>query len=85
MPARDTTGYNLAPPERAKAVVPSDGTSLDAIPRALYVGTAGNLAITMAGGDDVTLLNVEAGSMLPLRVTHVKATGTTAANIVAFW
>lgn len=49
--------------------------------RALYVGTEGNITVTMLGGQSVTFTAVPAGSMLPLRVTHVTA-GT---GVVAIW
>jgi hypothetical protein len=39
----------------------------------------------MASGNSLTLTGVTAGSVLPLRVTKVKSTGTTATNIAALW
>ena len=73
-----------SPAARAVAVTPSDGTALTLVSRGIYVGSAGNLAVTMkAGGNDVTFVGVAAGSLLPLRVTHVLSTGTTASDIVA--
>jgi hypothetical protein len=50
--------------------------------RGLYVGGAGNVAVTMAGGGDVTFSGVPAGMILPIRVTHVLG-ATTATNIIA--
>lgn len=58
---------------------PSD---LPDIPRALWVGTGGDLAVTLASGD-VILKAVPAGSLLPIKPSRVLAVGTTAADIVA--
>lgn len=74
-----------APAREAAAIVPSDGNDLASLPRAIFVGTAGDLAVTMAGGQSVTLRGVAAGSTLPIRVRRVLATGTTAADLVALW
>jgi hypothetical protein len=66
------------------AVTTSDATVLTTT-RYIFVGGAGNLSVVMSSGTTVTLTGVIAGSWLPLRVTKVKATGTTATNIAAFW
>ena len=71
-----------SPADNAAAVTPSDSTDLAYNSRALYIGGAGNLAVTMAGGGDVTFTGIPAGSILPVRVTRVKATSTTATSIV---
>jgi hypothetical protein len=66
------------------AVTTSDSTVLTTT-RAVFVGGAGNLAVVLSSGTTLTLTGVTAGSLLPLRVTKVKATGTTATNIAALW
>lgn len=71
-----------APAEAAEVIVPSDGQALAHATRALYVGASGDLRVTFVGGDTVTLTGVAGGSILPLRVTHVRATGTTAGAIL---
>ena len=72
------------PARDAVAVVPSDATPLATIPRALYVGTGGTLVVRCIDSvADVTLKNVASGQIVDLRVSHVRATGTTAADIVA--
>jgi hypothetical protein len=71
-----------SPADNATAVTPSDSTDLAYTSRALYIGGAGNLVVTMAGGGDVTFSAVPAGSILPIRVSRVKATSTTATSIV---
>lgn len=73
-------GSVSAPAGGAFAVTPSNTTKFRA--NALYVGTAGNVAVTMEDGSQVTFNTVPAGSVLPLRVSQVLATGTTASNII---
>lgn len=65
----------------ATVVVPSDATVLTET-AALWVGGAGNLAVRI-GGVNVTFNAVPAGTLMPLKVDQVRATGTTATNIVA--
>ena len=65
------------------AVTPSDSTVLTQATLALYVGTAGNVAITWVTGGNNTFVAVPAGTVLPVRASKVLSTGTTAINIVA--
>ena len=77
---------HAAPAEYAAAVVKSDSTVLNPVPRALYIGSGGDVVVTMAAdGTDVTFANVPTGTKLPVRVSKVKATGTTASSIVALY
>ena len=48
----------------------------------LYIGTAGNLKVTTAGGD---FQGVNTGTFFPVNVVKVFATGTSADNIIALW
>lgn len=66
------------------AVTPSDSTVLTTT-RAVFVGGAGNLSVVTSAGTTLTLTGVTAGSLLPLRVTKVRSTSTTATNIAALW
>lgn len=53
--------------------------------RGLYVGGAGDVVVTPAGGGaDVTFAAVPAGTILPIQVLLVK-TASTASNIVALF
>jgi hypothetical protein len=72
-------------PTDAAAVTPSDGTDLTFVSKKLFVGGAGNLVVITAAGNTVTFTGVAAGTILPIRVSRVKATGTTATNIVAMY
>jgi hypothetical protein len=88
MPATDSfAGAPYAtsgPATNAVGVSPHDTNDLTYTTRAIYVGGAGNLTVTI-GGTNVTLSGVTAGTMLPIRATKVLATGTTATSIVALW
>ena len=75
-----------APARRAVAVGPHDVNPLPDIPKALFVGTGGDIAMRGIDGDaDVMFRNVPAGSVLPFRARFVRATGTNAANILALY
>lgn len=74
---------NTAPAEGAVLVTPSDSTDLVTLCRAIYVGGAGNLNIDMADGTTITFSGLSSGQILPVRAKRVRATGTTATNIIA--
>ena len=71
------------PAVSAFAVTTSDTVTFSAT-RALWVGSTGNVKVTMNDGTVVTLNSVPAGAWLDMSVTQVFATGTTASNIVGF-
>lgn len=74
----------IAPATKAVAITPSDSALVSA--RALYVGTAGDVAIAPHRDlDPVIFKNVPAGTILPVHAARVAATGTTASNIVALF
>lgn len=70
------------PATGAIAIVPSDSVEISRATRGIYVGGAGNLSVVFVDDTAVTFSNVSAGTTLPLRVSRVKATGTTATNII---
>jgi hypothetical protein len=49
--------------------------------RAFYVGGAGNLAVTMWDGGNLTF--VGASGILPIRASAVLSSGTTATDVIA--
>ena len=71
-----------APARDGFAITPNDATDLPDVTRALYVGGPGHLVLTLQAGATLTLSNVPSGSLLPLRVKRILATGTTATAIV---
>ena len=89
MPRDNTDGFLLAPdevsaPSRLQfAISPHDTNPISPIPKAIYIGTGGT--ITLRGVDsqnDVVLKNVANGQILDIRAQYVRATGTTAADMV---
>lgn len=70
-----------APADKAEAITPNDGADLAYTTRGIYVGGAGNIVATV-GGTDVTFTAAQAGTVLPIRATRIKATGTTATALV---
>jgi ABC-type taurine transport system ATPase subunit len=68
------------------AVTPNDSTDLpSALARGLYIGASGDLTVCYGRGGvgQTTFYGVIAGTVLPIQCARVKATGTTAGNIVA--
>ena len=51
----------------------------------LYVGNSGDVEVIMEGGTTIVFTNVPSGSFLPVLVTHVLATNTTATGIIALY
>ena len=66
----------------ASEAIPSDSADLNKVTRALYVGTAGDIRVTLLDGDTVTFRTMPVG-WHPLRVSRVWQTGTTASDIVS--
>lgn len=57
---------------------------LPVIPKGIYVGTGGDVVLRgIDGAADVTYRNLPDASYIAVRARHVRATGTTAANLIA--
>ena len=70
----------------ALVVTAVDGGSTQALGatyESLYVGVGGDVVVTMVGTGNFTFSNVASGQLLPIRITHVINTGTTATNMIA--
>jgi len=76
-----------APARRSFSIAPADATDLAVTTRALYIGSSGNVSVILAddGTSAVTFTGLPAGALLPLCVKRVRATGTTATNIVGVY
>ena len=69
----------------AAAVTPSDAVDLPRKPtQGLLVTVTGNLSVVMEAGGEGDLTSVAANTLLPLRVSRVRATGNTA-TVVALY
>ena len=51
----------------------------------LYVGSSGDLRVTTVGGDVVSLVGISGGQFIPVHITKVWFSGTSAGNIIALW
>ena len=65
-----------APAYHAFAVTPHASTALEEVTRALYVGGAGNVVAVLHSGAEVTFVGVGAGTVLPIRASHIRDTST---------
>ncbi len=82
------------PGEAALAVTLSDSTGIFATigggpTRALYVGSGGDVSVEMfdprLNEKTVVFVAVLTGTILPIAITRVNSTGTTASSLVAIW
>jgi hypothetical protein len=81
---RAETSDLSSPIRHGFAVAPtSTNADLTSATRALWVGGGGDLNVMLVSGATVLLKGVPGGSLLPLRVARVLASGTTATSIVA--
>jgi hypothetical protein len=80
---RNSAGTLESPAWNAAAVTPGVGALAGGVTRALWVGAAGDITVTMGSGASVTFAGIPAGTLMPIRVTHV----TTAAggSVVAMY
>ncbi|MFC0205262.1 spike base protein, RCAP_Rcc01079 family [Novosphingobium soli] len=73
----------FAPSRAPFAVVPSDTEALSRVPKGLFVGTGGDVVLRgIDAAADVTYRNLPDASYLAVRALYVRATGTSAADIV---
>lgn len=74
----------------AIAITPTNTTPIkdtngNVIQPLLFVGGAGNVAVMTATGQSVTFTGVTAGTLLPVMVSQVQSTGTTATAIIGIY
>jgi hypothetical protein len=69
----------------AFTITPSNSTTLGFATRWLWISGTGNVAVTMADGSTATFLAVPSAYKLPISVTQVRATGTTATGIIGMY
>jgi hypothetical protein len=75
----------VAPTREFRLVTPHDTNVIAGGPaRSLYIGAGGgHVAAVNEAGQEVTFSDVAGGTVLPIETVIVKATGTTATNIIA--
>lgn len=68
---------------QAFTIVPSDSAALTVQPYGIYVGTGGDVTLRAVGSTvDVTYKNLPDASYIAVRASHVRATGTTATDLI---
>ena len=73
-----------APSRAPYAITPNDSLALPLVPRGIYVGTGGDVTLRGTDGQtDVTYRNLPDASYIAVHAAYVRATGTTATNLVA--
>jgi hypothetical protein len=84
--SKDFAPVYQSPAGNAAAVTPHDTNGLANMSRGIYVGGGGNLQVVMAlNSATVNFASVAGGSLLPIRVSRVQSSGTTATGIIAVW
>ena len=74
-----------APPGHGAAIVPDDAAGLGHVTRAIYVGGGGHLALRLLGGEAITLVNVPAGTLIPLARPRFSRPGPPPPPLVGLW
>ena len=92
MPANFSESGVQSPAANAESVTPADADlpsmTEGHFTRAIYVGGTGDLAVKMANdqGDSIVVFKaVPQGAVLPIRVSQIRTTDTTATLIIALW
>jgi hypothetical protein len=76
-----------SPAKNSFAITPHASNEVGTyIPRAIYVGGGGTLAMRLAGDTaDVSWIGVPAGCVIPVRPLYIRATGTTCTGIIGLY
>lgn len=73
----------FAPSRKPFPIAPNDAAEISPLPKALYIGTGGDVALRgVDGTQDVVFKNVASGDRIEVRAMYLRATGTTAQDIV---
>jgi len=75
---------NTDPAQRTAEITPHDSTELDPIPKAIWVGTAGDLVYRGRYDSADRTAKVPQG-VFPVLCKLIKATGTTASDLIALY
>ncbi|KKK96204.1 hypothetical protein LCGC14_2665100 [marine sediment metagenome] len=79
------SGWN-SPFTRCFSITPQDDKELNHLPRALFIGGAGNMMLVAENDDDpVTFIGLKKGDVLTVRAKKILATGTTATQLIGMY
>lgn len=74
-------GAPLHPGRGGFKITPSDSDELTTVTRAIYCGSAGNIAFKYVDGDTDIWQGLAAGQMYPIMARQVYSTGTTSTDL----
>lgn len=84
-PFADFQASPQSPAVSLVAITPNDSTDLATAVRSIYVGVGGDVCVIDTAGNTVTHVAAPQGGYLgPFHVARVKATGTTATNLIGY-
>lgn len=72
-------------PDNAASVDVSGGNATFTNARTIFVGSAGTVTVTPWGGGSNVQFTVPAGGCVPVRVSAVMQSGTSATGLVSVW
>lgn len=78
-------GRSSSPAEGGYAITKHDTNVLEPPIRAIWVGGTGNIKVRMFDGSEVTIEDIPAGTLLPIRIDKVFSTDTTATKLVGLY
>ena len=82
-PFKNTANSLVSPASRCFTIAPDDAQELLEAPKAIYIGTGGDIVLRPLDNEqDIVLRNAISGSILDIRVRAIRSTGTTAQDIV---
>jgi hypothetical protein len=71
------------PARHAFTITPHATAEIDPLPKAVYVGTGGDITLRAADSSaDIVFKNVMSGQILDIRIRYIRATGTSSADLV---
>lgn len=83
-PFRNVSDSLISTARAPYPVLPDDDAPLPSVPKGIFVGTGGDVTLRgIDGSQDVTYRNLPDASYIAVRASHVRATGTTAADMIA--
>ena len=72
------------PARDAFVLAPSDTSPIKTLPKGIYVGTGGDVTLrAIESSADVTYRNLTDGSYIAVRALYLRASGTTASDLIA--
>ncbi len=73
----------ISPARNCFAITPSDDQKVSEVPKAIYVGTGGDIVLNLVDGDqDVHFRNVQNGTIIAVCPQFIRTSGTSASDIV---